>query len=132
MAHPGNELLLKVAPEFFVPSVADAVRFYVDKLDFRVLREDPDFAIVYLGRDVHILLADDALAGDELPTGGAVRGVGVNVRIMVDDVDAVYERCRTNGVRIVWPIADKDYGLRDFIMADPYGYMLRFASPLGG
>lgn len=132
MAHPGNELLVRVAPEFFVPNVEDAVRFYVDKLDFRVLRQDPDFAIVHLGRDVHILLAEDSLAGDELPSGDVTRGIGVNVRIMVDDVDAIYERCRAGGVRIVWEIADKYYGLRDFIMADPYGYMLRFASPLRG
>lgn len=125
-----NEMHVKVAPEFFVPDVEDAVRFYVDKLDFRVLRQDPDFAMVNLGRDVHILIAAESLAGDELPSGDAIRGAGVNVRIMVDDVDAIYERCKAEGVRIVWEIADKDYGLRDFIMADPNGFMLRFAAPL--
>jgi phosphate uptake regulator len=34
--------------------------------------------------------------------GGSIqsrRGVAIDVRIMVDDVDALYDRCRENGVR---------------------------------
>jgi uncharacterized glyoxalase superfamily protein PhnB len=59
------------------------------------------------------------------------RGVALDVRIVVADVDALYRRVRAAGVEIVHDIADRDYGLRDFIVRDPHGYRVRFASPLG-
>ena len=34
------------------------------------------------------------------------------------------------GLSVVWPIGDRDYGLRDFVIADPDGYGVRFASRL--
>jgi uncharacterized glyoxalase superfamily protein PhnB len=49
---------------------------------------------------------------------------------MVDDVDEIYERAKANGVRIVHEIRDRPYGLRDFILADADGFMLRFAAPV--
>ena len=125
----GGEPLVKVAPEFFVRDVAAAVQFYVDKLGFVVLRQEPDFAVVALG-DAHVLLAHESIAPDRAELAGTTRGAGLNVRIMVDDVDEIYERAKANGVRIVHDIRDRPYGLRDFIFADPDGFMLRFAAPL--
>ena len=58
------------------------------------------------------------------------RGVAIDVRIMVNDADAVYYRCRESGVEIVHEIADRYYGLRDFVLSDLNGFRLRFASPL--
>ena len=124
-----HEPLVKVAPEFFVRDVGASVRFYVEKLGFVLLRQEPVFAVVALG-DAHVLLAHESIAPDRAELGSTTRGAGVNVRIMVDDVDAVYERAKANGVRIVHDIADRYYGLRDFIVADPDGFMLRFAADL--
>jgi len=65
--------------------------------------------------------------------GGSIesrRGVAIDVRVMVDDVDAVYKRCREREVEIVHEIADRYYGLRDFVISDLNGFRLRFASPL--
>jgi uncharacterized glyoxalase superfamily protein PhnB len=126
-----------VCPEFFVPDVGAAIDFYAGKLGFALYRVDPpsepssrsEFAIVTLGRAVVMFARDDLYEA----LGGRVesrRGVAIDVRIMVDDVDAVYERCRANGVQIVHEIADRYYGLRDFVIADSNGFRLRFASPL--
>jgi uncharacterized glyoxalase superfamily protein PhnB len=49
---------------------------------------------------------------------------------MVPDVDRWWALAREMGARIVSPIGDRDYGLRDFIMRDPWGFRLRFASAL--
>ena len=126
-----NEPLVKVAPEFFVRDVEAAVRFYVDKLRFVVLRQESIFAVVALG-DAHVLLAHESIAPDRAQLPATARGAGVNIRIMVDDVDEVHQRAKANGVRIVHDIADRDYGLRDFIIADADGFMLRFAQALAG
>jgi catechol 2,3-dioxygenase-like lactoylglutathione lyase family enzyme len=131
-----RELAL-VAPELFVADVDAAVRFYVDKLGFELLRREPDggrgtFAIVALGEAI-VMFADQGHYG---PMGGgaieAPRGTGIDIRFIVDDVDMVYARCIAADVSIALDIADRYYGLRDFIVRDLNGYRLRFAAPLAG
>jgi len=53
-----------------------------------------------------------------------------NVRIMVADVDEYWRRAQTLGAPIFTPIGDREYGLRVFIIIDPDGFGLRFASPI--
>lgn len=126
-----------MCPELFVPDVGAAIGFYTDKLGFTLYRVDPaaepgpgsEFAIVTLERAVLMFAQDRLYEG----LGGRIesrRGVAIDVRIMVDDVDAVYQRCRENGVQIVHEIADRYYGLRDFVASDLNGFRLRFASVL--
>jgi catechol 2,3-dioxygenase-like lactoylglutathione lyase family enzyme len=55
-----------------------------------------------------------------------------NVRVMVPDVDACWRRYVAMGARVVAPIGDRDYGLRDFTIADPDGFGVRFATRLPG
>ena len=42
-----------------------------------------------------------------------------DVSIEVDDVDAVYERARTAGAEIFYPITEEEWGLRRFFVRDP-------------
>jgi len=129
--------LAPVAPELFVPDVAAAVRFYTDKLGFSLQRVDPHgepgpnsvFAILTLESAV-VMFTQDGLY---TAMGGSIqsqRGVAIDVRIMVADPDVLYDRCRRNSVEIVHEIADRYYGLRDFVVSDLNGFRLRFASPL--
>jgi catechol 2,3-dioxygenase-like lactoylglutathione lyase family enzyme len=53
-----------------------------------------------------------------------------NARIMVADVDRYWTIAQQIGARIVKPIEDRYYGLRDFTIADPDGFGLRFGSRL--
>jgi uncharacterized glyoxalase superfamily protein PhnB len=123
-----------VAPEFFVPDVGAAVRYYTDAFGFRLLRADPAgepnadtlFAILRLGDEGVVMFMNERWYGGEPEP----RGRSVDIRFMVAGVDAVYKRCREHGVQITHDIADRDYGLRDFIARDQYGFRLRFASPL--
>jgi hypothetical protein len=68
---------------------------------------------------------------------GAVCGVGArpafpiaNVRVMVPDVDGYWKLANEIGAPVIVPIADRYYGLRDFVIADPDGFGVRFASIL--
>ncbi len=129
----GNESSISVAPEFFVRDFAASLRFYVEKLGFQTVRQEPGFAVVALA-NAHVLLAapDEATPGMGEWLASGPRGVGVNIRIMVDDVDALCRRLSANDVTVVRQIGDREYGLRDFIIADPDGFLLRFASPIEG
>ncbi|WP_347093609.1 VOC family protein [Sphingomonas parapaucimobilis] len=46
----------------------------------------------------------------------------VNVmHIFVSDAAALYDHCEAQGARIIKRLADKDYGQRAFVLADPDG-----------
>jgi uncharacterized glyoxalase superfamily protein PhnB len=49
---------------------------------------------------------------------------------MVPDVDRYWKLANDMRARVVVPIGDRYYGLRDFTIADPDGFGVRFASDL--
>lgn len=104
-----------------VRNLAEAIEFYVTKLGFRLgflWGEPAFFAGVALG-EVEIFLKEDAPA----PNAGAVV-------FMVGDADALYKFQQANGVEVVEPIADREYGIRDYAVKDLYGYRLVFGHPI--
>jgi uncharacterized glyoxalase superfamily protein PhnB len=58
--------------------------------------------------------------------------LSANVQVMVANVDGYWKLAKEMGARIIIPIADRYYGLRDFTIADPDGFGVRFASLLQG
>src|SRR3546814_13654428 len=51
----------------------------------------------------------------------------VNIRIMVDDVDALWEHVQALGISPAHAIGDRFYGLRDFKLCEPSAFEIRFA-----
>jgi catechol 2,3-dioxygenase-like lactoylglutathione lyase family enzyme len=51
--------------------------------------------------------------------------------IHVGDARALWKQLRDRHVDGVGPIADQDYGLREFVLTDPDGNRIRFGSPVG-
>jgi catechol 2,3-dioxygenase-like lactoylglutathione lyase family enzyme len=107
----------QVHPGLLVADVTAAVEFYTTKLGFRLGftwgGDPPTFAGVNLGRAQMFLER-----GTPAP-GGAVFFV-------VDDADALFDFHRANGVEVLEPIGDRDYGIRDYMVRDLYGYRLAF------
>lgn len=50
--------------------------------------------------------------------------------IKVDDPDSLFQFHRERGAKVVETIADKPWGVREYILEDPSGYHLRVAGPL--
>ncbi len=117
----------------FVPDVEAAIRFYTERLGFTLLSKDAgrgftDFAELALDEAVVMFAHESLFHGAQ---SAADRGGMVDIRIMVRDVDATCRRAREHGVTVVLDIADRPYGLRDFIIRDLNGFRIRFASPVG-
>jgi uncharacterized glyoxalase superfamily protein PhnB len=55
------------------------------------------------------------------------RPVPAEIAVFVDDADAVFERCRASGARIVAPIATERWGLRGFTVEDLDGNRIGIA-----
>ena len=51
-------------------------------------------------------------------------------QIIVKNVDLLYEQIRASDIRIVYEIGDRDWGNRDFTIADPDDNEITFSEPL--
>lgn len=103
-----------------VPDLAEAVRFYTTALGFREgfrWGDPPTFAGVRLG-ETQLFLQQ-----------GTAEPKGARVYFMVGDADELYEYQRASGADIAVEPGDREYGIRDYTIRDPYGYHLTFGHP---
>ena len=108
---------------------------------FRLHVRRPEEAFAYLIRDgVHLMLEQADGPGRRFDTAPMERpfGRGVNFQIEVLDVDALYAAVERSGLEIKIPIEERWYrhddaevGQRQFVVADPDGYLLRFITGIG-
>ena len=56
---------------------------------------------------------------------------GSEVMVFVSGVDDLYAEHRAKGAPIASPITDEPWGLREYTVSDPNGYLLRFAEGRG-
>ena len=119
--------------ELHVADIEASLAFY-ETLGFQVIRRWEDW--VRLDRDgAELVLMGDAYvrSHDHYFTpylDRSPRGVGVEVTVEVEDVDAVYAAAVAAGLRMVKPIQDRAWKARDFRLADPDGFFIRVSSTL--
>jgi catechol 2,3-dioxygenase-like lactoylglutathione lyase family enzyme len=121
----------QLVTEIVVRDMKRSVEFY-RSLGFELLRDGGDF-VELTWEDHRLFLAElSAFQGIEhVVPAPAQRFPSANVRVMVPDVDHYWDLANELGARIVVPIGDRYYGLRDFTIADPDGFGVRFAALLG-
>ena len=111
-------------PQLSVKSVEASIEHYtavlgfVKNWDWPDDSEDKDFASVSNG-DVTLFFAESD--GDAQPYA---------VYYTVADVDRLYARYKAAKADITGEPADKPWGMREFLVADPDGHVLRIGQPL--
>jgi uncharacterized glyoxalase superfamily protein PhnB len=100
-------------------------------LGFEVLRDGGDF-VELTWEDHRLFLAEPSALpeGDHVGLPKRPRLPVANARVMVSDVDHYWRLADEIGATVIVPIADRYYGLRDFTIADPDGFGVRFATTL--
>lgn len=116
--NPNEQLIV----ELYVRDLKSSAAFY-QRFGFTITREEANF-IVLRWEDSMLFL--EAISDCPPPP---THPVG-NIRIMVASVDDYWEKAVKLGARVIRPIADRYYGLRDFTIAGPDGLGLRFATRL--
>ena len=108
--------------EIFVRDARRSKSFYA-QLGFEVA-EDRGTFLVLTWESYELFLDErpDLFAPPAVPQA--------NVRVMVADVDAYWQRASAMGAPVLAPIEDREYGLRDFTILDPDGFGIRFGSLL--
>ena len=118
----------QLVTEIVVKDIQRSVAFY-RSLGFALLRDGGDF-VELTWEDHRLFLAELSAFHDigEAKLGPVPEFPVANIRVMVPDVDRCWKTAQAMGARVVIPIADRSYGLRDFTVVDPDGFGVRFAS----
>lgn len=99
----------------------DALAGFYLSMGFELERRSGDFVVLHW-QGMRLFLAGNPDA--------QVTECWRSMRIMVDDVDALWRRANRLQLEIGNPIGDRSYGLRDFVIVDPTGFGLRFAQAI--
>jgi catechol 2,3-dioxygenase-like lactoylglutathione lyase family enzyme len=120
----------QLVTEIRVNDIKRSVQFFC-LMGFTILRDGGDF-VELAWEDHRLFLAEpSAFRGmDPAQVSAVAKFPPANIRVMVSNVDDYWRRAIEIGASIIDPIGDRHYGLRDFIIADPDGFGVRFASRL--
>ena len=130
-----------VIPELDVSDLVRSREVYVRVLGFHVHVERPEDRFIYLIREeAHLMLEEAAGPGRRFRSAALERpfGRGLNLQIKVADVESLYRAVQSSTLKIQARLEERWYrhdaealGVRQFVVADPDGYLLRFATVLG-
>lgn len=129
-------------PEFAVADLTDSLGFYCGVLGFSVVYDRPEEGFAFIALGAAQIMLDQGDLGRTFDAGsGALEpplGRGLNLQIRVESVASLAAALAAAAIGLYLPLEDKWYrrgghetGNRQFVVADPDGYLLRFYQHLG-
>jgi catechol 2,3-dioxygenase-like lactoylglutathione lyase family enzyme len=118
---PYADAAQQLVVEIYTRNIEKSRDFY-ESFGFDVIRDEGDF--------IEMKWEEKTLLLEQVKDAETASVPSASVRVMVPNVDDYFARAQKLGVRILRPLADRYYGLRDFTMATPDGIALRFATRL--
>jgi catechol 2,3-dioxygenase-like lactoylglutathione lyase family enzyme len=124
-----------LVPELSVRDIAASRRFYCDIVGFSVRYERPEEGFAYLALGTAELMLDQLGTGRDWITAPLEPpfGRGVNFQIEVSALAPILDRLAAAGIPLFLPFETRTYRRpsgdivqRQFCVADPDGYLLRF------
>ncbi|MFT3823382.1 MAG: VOC family protein [Chitinophagaceae bacterium] len=115
---PPHVEAIQVHPTLQVTNIPEAVDFYTQKMGFTpgfTWGEPPTFGAVNLGK-LQVFLSQKS-EGPISPS---------SVFFVVENSDELFEYQQSNGVQVIEAPADREYGIRDYLVRDIYGNDLVF------
>jgi catechol 2,3-dioxygenase-like lactoylglutathione lyase family enzyme len=131
----------KLIPELDVENFEVSKAFYISVLGFTVQYSRPEEKFAMLTREgVQIMIQEAIGPGRRFRTAPLDKpyGRGVNFQILVADIEELYRTVLSTNSKIIITLEEKWYklkgaeaGNKQFVVADPDGYLLRFFQDLG-
>lgn len=129
-----------VVPELLVRDISGSRRFWCDLCGFTVAYERTEDGFLYLDRAGRQIMLEQLGPGRKWVTAPLEPpfGRGINFQITVDDIEPIH----TALTEAAWPlymqpeevwyrVGSRQIGVRQFLVQDPDGYLIRFARNLG-
>ena len=128
MSNASSITFMTATPNLIVSDMPASVTFYRDVLKFGIERTVPDeapYVFVWLKRgSVELFLNEMTTVAAVFPN---LRAGGTStLYVVVDDVKGLMEEV-TSRAQIAMPMTDQFYGMREFAIFDPDGYLITFA-----
>ena len=122
---PGN--YPRLMAYLMIPGASKAIDFYVQALGAkeRMRMPGPNGTIGHAELEFgdSVLMIADFFPGMGVSSPESLKGTTFSFMLYVKDVDAAYKRAVDAGAKAVMPPADKFYGDRMGILADPFGHL---------
>jgi len=122
----------KLTPNLVVGDVAASMEFYRSILGFEPAIKVPDeppyvFGSITSG-GVEIFFNDrKAVAEDYPPLGARPAGGALTLFMEVEGIEEVLAAVQKSGTKIVMPLKQQFYGMREFAFEDPEGWIITIA-----
>lgn len=131
--------LTDITVELSVPSFEIAKEFY-SKLGFKVVWEEPPkgmngYLVMRLNQSILCFFCGNEVVYEHPYfrkfSKDTIRGYGVEISIPIENIDAYYQNLtsKISEKDIFQPLKLQPWGKKDFRLADPFGYFLRFNEP---
>lgn len=133
----------KLTPDLMVSDVVEAVKFYTEKLGFKLVMVVPEnekaietqlvngksYAYAMVNRDeVFVMfMRKDIYEADVPALKGVPVGASASLYCEVDNVSELCDSFKRNGVEIMKDVSVTWYGMKEFYIRDCNGYILAFA-----
>ncbi len=124
----------QLSPHLVCAGAADAIDFYVKAFGATELMRlpGPDGKLMHAAVSINgssVLLVDEMLDyGVKSPI--TIGGTPVTIHLMVDDVDAWFERAVAAGATVAMPLEDQFWGDRYGVITDPFGHSWSMATTI--
>lgn len=139
----------EIVPELYVTDLARSLRFYLDGLGFELAYERPEDRFAAIGLAGNFVMLEETAGRDEASAAGFEAGEwrtadlefpfgrGVSFQLNVADVVATHARVVDAGYDVKVGLHERTYRtgdnairLRQFLVMDPDGYLIRPAQPI--
>lgn len=118
-------LLPPLSLNLIVADVERSVNFYRDVFEAEIHYYDIDFGAARIGPAEVMLHADHTHEDHEWHSdlaAGAKRGIGLQLRLLGIDPDALEARARQYNAAVIRSATNKGHGWREVLVRDPDGY----------
>lgn len=120
----------KVFPTLTASDLEASRDFYEKALGFEAVEEWIHDGEV-MGLQMRAGEVDIYLSQDDFAKGrDRVKGVGMRLYLVCDDVDDAARRVERSGYEFSQPLADQEWGSRDFAVTDPDGFVTSVSKPV--
>ena len=121
-----------VTPNLVVSNIDRSLAFYRDVLGFSIVTTVPEqapFAFVWMQRDsVNVFLNSEAATGMTAAPGTNILFITLDPGDIAAGIDALFAAVKDRAP-VEMPVTDQFYGMREFTITDPDGYVITFAQP---
>ena len=123
----------KLIPELSVSNIEKSIKFYTS-IGFNVVYERKENKFCFLELEGNQIMIEEI--NDNWNVDAKIEypfGRGINISMSIENIDQLYEKVVTLGIKIFkeleiheYKVKDEIYKDKEFLIQDPDGYLLRF------